>query len=72
MISAGGTSGAVLNAANEVAVRAFLDREIGFLEIADLVRETLDGITPTPVTSLDDVFAADREARARARGMVHA
>jgi hypothetical protein len=36
------------------------------------VRETLDGITPTPVTSLDDVFAADREARARARGMVHA
>jgi len=72
VISAGGTSGAVLNAANEVAVRAFLDREIGFLEIADLVRETLDGITPTPVTSLDDVFAADREARARARGMVHA
>ena len=72
VIAAGGTSGAVLNAANEVAVRAFLDRRIGFLEIADMVRETLDGITPAPVTRLEDVFDADRAARSRAESMVHA
>ena len=72
VISAGGNSGAILNAANEVAVRAFLDGQIGFLEIAELVRETLDGATIGPVSSLAEVFSADADARARAQSMVHA
>ena len=66
VIAAGGTAGASLNAANEVAVQAFLDRRIGFLEIADVVREALDSAVTRPVHSLADVFAADREARTRA------
>ncbi len=66
VIAAGGTAGASLNAANEVAVQAFLDRRIGFLEIAEVVREALDAAKTRPVHSLDDVFEADREARSRA------
>jgi 1-deoxy-D-xylulose-5-phosphate reductoisomerase len=72
VISAGGSSGAALNAANEIAVAAFLDRKIGFLEIAELVRDALDSAPVTPVRSLDDVFLADGETRARARSMVRA
>jgi 1-deoxy-D-xylulose-5-phosphate reductoisomerase len=63
----GGTSGAVLNAADEVATRRFLDREIGFADIAALCREALDAIPPAPVKSLDSVWEADRAARAFAR-----
>jgi len=66
VIAAGGTAGATFNAANEVAVQAFLDRRIGFLEIAEVVRETLDAAEIHPVRSLDDVLAADSEARRRA------
>lgn len=72
VMQAGGTSGAVLNAANEVAVAAFLDRRIGFLEIAELVRDALESSRAVPVRSLDDVLHADAEARARARAMVRA
>lgn len=72
VIAAGGDSGAVLNAANEVAVAAFLGGRIGFLEIAELVRETLDATPVSRVSSLDDVLAADRSARARAESLVHA
>ena len=60
----GGTAPAALNAANEAAVRLFLDERIRFTEIAPAVRRALDAHTPRPVASLADVFAADREARA--------
>jgi len=53
----------VLNAANEVAVGAFLERRIGFLEIASTVAAALEALQPTPVRSLADVLAADRETR---------
>jgi 1-deoxy-D-xylulose-5-phosphate reductoisomerase len=72
VIGAGGSSGAVFNAANEVAVAAFLDRRIGFLEIADLVRDALDAMPVTTVDALDDVLCADREARSRAEATVRA
>jgi 1-deoxy-D-xylulose-5-phosphate reductoisomerase len=72
VIAAGGTSGAVLNAANEIAVAAFLDRKIGFLDIAELVRDALDAADVRPVRSLDDVLGADAEARVRTRAMVRA
>ena len=70
VIASGGTAGATLNAANEVAVQAFLDRRIGFLEITEVVRETLDAAETRPVRSLDDVLAADRAARDRARAIL--
>ncbi len=63
VIETGGTAGAILNAANEAAVEAFLDRRIPFGLIGELVRDTLDTIDPVPVTTLDDVHQADQRAR---------
>ncbi len=70
VIDAGGSAGAAFNAANEVAVEAFIEGAIPFGEIAAVVTETLDGLTNHPVGSLDDVLAADREARAFAAARV--
>ncbi len=66
----GGAAPAVLNAANEVAVAAFLAGQIAFTEIAALVARTLDRDLPPPPASLDDVFAVDAEARARTAAML--
>ncbi len=72
VIEAGGDAGAVFNAANEIAVEAFLARRIPFLTIPEIVRETLDAEPVRPITSLDDVLAADRRARVRAaEAVVH-
>jgi 1-deoxy-D-xylulose-5-phosphate reductoisomerase len=64
-LTAGAGAPTVLNAANEVAVRAFLDRKLGFLSIADVVEETLDGLVgaPEPI-DLAGAAALDAEARA--------
>jgi 1-deoxy-D-xylulose-5-phosphate reductoisomerase len=64
---AGGTQPAVYNAANEVAVRSFLDHELSFSGIAAVVERVLTSLEPRPVRSLDDLEAVDVEARARAR-----
>ncbi|MFP6749886.1 MAG: 1-deoxy-D-xylulose-5-phosphate reductoisomerase [Alphaproteobacteria bacterium] len=66
-LAAGGTAPTVLNAANEIAVAAFLAEHLGFLEIARVVEETLSKITVSSVTELADIAAADAEARATAR-----
>jgi 1-deoxy-D-xylulose-5-phosphate reductoisomerase len=66
-ISAGGTAGTVLNAANEIAVEAFLDGRIPFPRIAGVVAEALEAISPTAVRDLADVETADRTARTFAR-----
>lgn len=63
---AGGCVPAVLNAANEVAVAAFLAGAIGFTRIAAMVEEVLTRYAPPPARSLADVYAVDSEARARA------
>lgn len=60
----------VLSAANEVAVGAFLEGSIGFLDIAQVVADTLAALPPTSVATLEDVAAADAAARARARSFV--
>ena len=54
---------AVLNAANEVAVAAFLNGKIGFLDIATTVEWTLNKFPKTPIHSLEDIFSIDHEAR---------
>jgi len=66
-LAAGGTAPTVLNGANEIAVAAFLDGHLGFLEIARVVEETLSKIAVSSVTNLADVAAADGAARAIAR-----
>lgn len=68
---AGGTAPAVLNAANEAAVHAFLAGEIGFLDIAAIVAICQDRIPAVPLDSLDAVWEADRVARAAAHDAIH-
>jgi len=63
-LDAGGTAPTVLNAANEIAVSAFLAGKLGFLDIARVVEETLSKIPVYPVADLADVTAADQNARA--------
>jgi 1-deoxy-D-xylulose-5-phosphate reductoisomerase len=65
-LKTGGTMPAVLNAANEIAVAAYLSGRIGFLEIARLIRKTMDGHVPQAAESLEDVLEADRWGRERA------
>jgi 1-deoxy-D-xylulose-5-phosphate reductoisomerase len=60
---AGGTAPAILNAANEVAVAAFLDQRLSYLQIASVVRETLSAIQSVPASSIDIVLGADAQAR---------
>jgi 1-deoxy-D-xylulose-5-phosphate reductoisomerase len=57
----------VLNAANEIAVQAFLDGRITFLAIPEIVEKCLTWLGDEPVGSLDDVYACDQEARRFAR-----
>ncbi|WP_375396376.1 1-deoxy-D-xylulose-5-phosphate reductoisomerase [uncultured Sphingomonas sp.] len=59
----GGARPAILNAANEVAVAAFLARGIGFLEIAAIVADTLAAYDPPSPVTVDDVLAIDAQAR---------
>ena len=67
---AGGAIPAVLNAANEVAVAAFLGHRIGFTRIAGLVEEVLGRYAPPPPAALEEVFAVDGEARAVAAALL--
>ena len=72
---AGGLAGAVLNAAKEAALDAFLDRQIGFLTMARLVETTLDSLpygnaVSTAAVGLAGVLEAEREARSFVRGLI--
>ncbi len=60
----GGSAPAVLNAADEVAVRAFLDGRIGFASISEVAARTLERVEWRPLATVADVVAVDREARA--------
>jgi 1-deoxy-D-xylulose-5-phosphate reductoisomerase len=59
----GGTYPCAFNAANEVAVAAFLEGRLSFLGIADAVEEALDGVDGAPARDLDELVEADAEAR---------
>jgi 1-deoxy-D-xylulose-5-phosphate reductoisomerase len=67
---AGGTAPAVFNAANEVAVAAFLDGRIRFGDIAGVICGALDSAAPQPATTLQGVLEADHEARRRAHDLI--
>ena len=64
---AGGTAPCVLNAADEVAVAAFLDARIPFTGIAAVIERVLEQMPAQPITHFDDLFATDAEARERSR-----
>ncbi len=66
----GGSAPAVLNAADEVAVQAFLTGQIGFSSIPVVVERALDAVPWRTVESVEDVLAVDREARAVAKEAV--
>lgn len=66
------SAGAVLNAANEAAVTAFLEHRIRFGRIVELVTAVLRGVPDRPIASLDDVLAADRAARDFVASMIAA
>lgn len=62
-LATGGNAPCILNAANEIAVAAFLNREVGFLEMSDLIEETLSKSTFISHPSLEDYVNTDLEAR---------
>jgi 1-deoxy-D-xylulose-5-phosphate reductoisomerase len=66
----GGSMPAVLNGANEIAVDAFLEGTIGFLDIPDLIEKTMDAHTHSPVETIEAVMSADKWARDTARGQL--
>ena len=61
---------AVLNAANEIAVAAFLDMRLGFLDIPRVIEQVMGRHRPTPTSSLDSVLEADAWARSAADEVV--
>ncbi|MEA2385895.1 MAG: 1-deoxy-D-xylulose-5-phosphate reductoisomerase [Thermoleophilaceae bacterium] len=63
----GGTAPCVLNAANEIAVHAFLRGELPFTGIPEVIDRTLEAVPPTSVRHFSDLYAADAEAREAAR-----
>jgi 1-deoxy-D-xylulose-5-phosphate reductoisomerase len=67
----GGSMPAVLNAANEIAVDAFLAGIIGFREIHRIIEKTMQSHSPQPARNVEDVLEVDRQARERARLLLH-
>lgn len=70
-LKGGGTLPAILNAANEVAVEAFLNSGITFVDIAQVIEQTMNAATPQALTCLDDALEADRWAREKAGACIH-
>jgi 1-deoxy-D-xylulose-5-phosphate reductoisomerase len=71
-VGAGGTAPCVLNAANEIAVHAFLAGRLPFLGIAEVIESTLDELGASPVRAFESLYEADRKARVAAEAAVAA
>jgi 1-deoxy-D-xylulose-5-phosphate reductoisomerase len=67
---AGGTAPCVMNGANEAAVQAFLDGQLAFTGIPEMIERALDTVETGPLTSFDDLYRADAEARRVVEGAV--
>ena len=65
-----GNLGAILNAANEVAVQSFLDKEISFIDIYEIVERTFDSFPCSKISTMEDVFEYDRQARIHAEKVI--
>ncbi|MEK0435094.1 MAG: hypothetical protein RL369_1143 [Pseudomonadota bacterium] len=71
VLHAGGCAPAVLNAANEIAVQAFLDGQIGFSKISKVIAETLSRVPSASVDTLESLLDQDARAREHARTLLH-
>ena len=69
-MESGGTAPAILNAANEIAVEAFLNEQIGFTAIAAVIEQTLSQVARRDADRLETIFEADTEARAVATALL--
>ncbi|HIF11141.1 MAG TPA: 1-deoxy-D-xylulose-5-phosphate reductoisomerase, partial [Sneathiellales bacterium] len=69
-LKAGGAAPTVLNAANEVAVYAFLERQIGFFDIARTVEQVLESLTTINATTISEVIEIDQDARRQANTVI--
>ncbi len=69
-LDAGGTSTAILNAANEIAVEAFLQRQIKFTQIAKIIEQVLSKITANNGDTLEQILADDQQARLLAKQLM--
>jgi len=69
-LEAGGTAPAIMNAANEVAVQAFLERRINFRMIDRLIARVMDKLPSMPVTAIDALLEQDRTAREMAHSLI--
>jgi 1-deoxy-D-xylulose-5-phosphate reductoisomerase len=69
-LEAGGSMPAVLSAANEVAVKCFLDEKIGYADIARVIKTTMDAHTPYPIKTVEDALKADLWARQEAEKII--
>ena len=67
----GGTAPTLLNAANEIAVQAFLEEKLSFLDIANVIEATLSAFSTEPVRDLDVLMAVDNQARIQAQEFVN-
>ena len=71
-LEAGGSAAALMNAANEIAVDAFLERQIGFRQINQVIANVMSSLPANAVDNLDDLLEQDRRARSLARSMLSA
>ena len=72
VIEAGGTAGAIFNAANETAVAAFLERKIPFGRIIELTAESLEAVAVAPADSLETILDADEQSRQMVQRLIEA
>jgi 1-deoxy-D-xylulose-5-phosphate reductoisomerase len=70
VLNAGGTAATVLNAANEIAVNAFLTKRIGFMDISDLIASTLSCMPIEKVSSVEHLIETDQLARQHANDWI--
>jgi 1-deoxy-D-xylulose-5-phosphate reductoisomerase len=66
----GGTMSAVLNASNEIAVAAFLQRQIGFRDIHRIIDRTMQGHAPKRPKAVEEILEVDRWARDKASSLI--
>ena len=71
-IENGGTAPTVMNAANEIAVEAFLQEKISFTQIATVTEKVLEGDWSQEPVTIDEVFLFDKQARQQAKDVVEA
>ena len=69
--TSGGNHPCILNAANEVAVEAFLHDRIGFLQISEVIENCLEKVSYLRAPNLEDLISTDKETRTKANELIH-